>query len=177
MDTSSMVKAGLLAALAAVAAQIAIPLPFSPIPITLQVFVPLLAGAVLGPFYGTLSMVIYVLMGVIGLPVFAKGAAGLGVVIGPMGGYLFGFVAAALIVGIVVTKIGDTTGKLIVAMSAGVLVIYTLGVIQLTLISSLTPVQAILAGAAPFIVPDFIKAIIAATIARRIGFATARGDG
>ncbi|MHB8840794.1 MAG: biotin transporter BioY [Candidatus Aquicultor sp.] len=176
MDTSAMVKTGLLAALAAVAAQIAIPLPFSPVPITLQVFVPLLAGAVLGPFYGTLSMVIYVLMGAIGLPVFAKGAAGLGVVIGPMGGDLLGFIAAALIVGIIVTKIGNTTGKLIVAMSAGVLVIYVLGVIQLALISSLTPVQAILAGAAPFILPDFIKAVIAATIARRIGFATGRGD-
>ncbi len=174
MDTSAMVKTGLLAALAAVAAQIAIPLPFSPIPITLQVFVPLLAGAVLGPFYGTLSMVIYVLMGAIGLPVFAKGAAGFGVVIGPMGGYLFGFIAAALIVGIIITKIGNTTGKLILAMSAGVLVIYLLGVIQLAMISSLTPVQAILAGAAPFILPDLIKAVIAATVARRIGFAVGR---
>ncbi|NCO66039.1 MAG: BioY family transporter [Candidatus Aquicultor secundus] len=176
MNISAMVKAALLAALAAVAAQIAIPLPFSPVPITLQVFVPLLAGAVLGPFYGTLSMIIYVLMGAIGLPVFAKGAAGLGVVIGPMGGYLLGFIAAAFIVGIIVTKIGNTTGKLIIAMSAGVLIIYTLGVVQLALISRLTPVQAILAGAVPFIIPDFIKAVIAATIARRIGFATSGDD-
>jgi len=57
-----------------------------------------------------------------------------------------------------------------------VLIIYTLGVVQLALISRLTPVQAILAGAVPFIIPDFIKAVIAATIARRIGFATSGDD-
>lgn len=172
-----MVKVGLLAALAAVAAQIVIPLPFSPVPITLQVFVPLLAGAVLGPYYGALSMVIYMLLGAIGLPVFAKGAAGLGVIIGPLGGYLFGFIAAAFIVGIIVMKTGNTTGKLVIAMSSGVLAIYLLGVLQLALVSKLAPAQAILAGAAPFILPDLIKAVIAATIARRIGFATGTGEG
>jgi biotin transport system substrate-specific component len=117
-------------------------------------------------------MVIYILMGIIGLPVFAKGAAGLGVVIGPMGGYLIGFIAAAFIVGLIVNKSSGTTARLIIAMSAGVLVIYMLGVTQLALISRLTPAQAILMGAAPFILPDGIKAIVAAAIARRIGLAT-----
>ncbi|MEW5705527.1 MAG: biotin transporter BioY [Actinomycetota bacterium] len=172
MKTSALVKSALLAALTAVAAQIMIPQPFSSVPLTLQVFFPLLAGAVLGPVYGALSQIIYVLMGAIGLPVFAGGGSGIGSLIGPTGGYLFGFIIAAYVVGLITIKGKGSIANLVLAMSAGVLVIYVLGVFQLSIVSKMSILKAIVAGALPFIVFDFIKAFVAVVVARRIGLAT-----
>lgn len=170
MNTSIMVKTALIAALTAVASQVAIPL--GQIPITLQAFFPLLAGAVLGPVYGALSQIIYVLMGSIGLPVFAGGHSGFGVLVGPSGGYLFGFIAAAYIVGLIIVRGRSSALRVAMAMGIGVFTIYLLGVIQLAIVAKITIVQAIIAGAAPFILVDLIKAAVAAEVARRIGFAT-----
>ena len=177
MNTHLLVKAALIAALTAVAAQIMIPLPFSAVPITLQVFFPLLAGAVLGAGFGALSQVIYVLLGAIGLPVFAGGHSGPGVLIGPTGGYLFGFIASAFVVGIIVGKGKGTTARLAIAMISGIIAIYILGVVQLALVSRMSIPQAIIAGAVPFILPDLVKAAFAVVAARRIGLATDRQDG
>ncbi len=177
MKTSAMVKAALIAALTAATALVKINLPFTDVPLTLQVFFALLAGATLGPAYGAISMVVYVLMGVVGLPVFAGGTAGIGVLFGPTGGYLFGFIAAAYIVGLLVSKGRGTVAQLTLAMVAGVLVIYLLGVMQLAFVAKLTFPKAFLLGAAPFILPDIIKAFIATTVARRIGLAAERQAG
>jgi biotin transport system substrate-specific component len=92
-----MVYASMFGSLTAIGAYIMIPLP--PVPITFQTLFLNLAGALLGGYLGALSQVVYILLGVIGLPVFAGGKAGLGVLLGPTGGYLFGFVLAALVVG------------------------------------------------------------------------------
>ena len=81
--------------LVALTAQISIPLPFSPVPVTGQTLAVLLIGALLGSRRGALSLVAYLLAGLIGLPVFASGAAGPAYIMGPTGGYLVGFIAAA----------------------------------------------------------------------------------
>lgn len=177
MKTSAMVKAALIAALTAAAALVRINLPFTEVPLTLQVFFVLLAGAVLGPIYGALSMLVYVLMGAIGLPVFAGGATGIGVLIGPTGGYLFGFIAAAYVVGFLVSRKRKSTTQLALAMVAGVIVIYLFGILQLAFVTKITILKAILVGAAPFIIFDLVKAFVAATVARRIGLATERQSG
>jgi len=80
-------------------AQVSLPLPFTPVPITGQTFAVLLVGAVLGARRGAASLVLYLLEGSLGLPVFANGTNGLARLLGPTGGYLIGFVAAAWIVG------------------------------------------------------------------------------
>nr|WP_269848331.1 biotin transporter BioY [Methanosarcina horonobensis] len=96
-ELRKMVFASLFAALTAAGAYIQIPIPFSPVPVTLQVFFVLLAGSMLKSKWGSLSMVVYTLLGIAGLPVFAGGSSGLGVLLGPTGGYIFGFILAAFL--------------------------------------------------------------------------------
>jgi biotin transport system substrate-specific component len=95
-DLAPVVGASLLAGLAA---QIAIPLPFTPVPLTLQTLVVILASAALGARRGTLAMLLYLAQGAAGLPVFAGGRAGVAHLLGPTGGYLAGFLAAAAVAG------------------------------------------------------------------------------
>src|SRR3989339_566072 len=97
-----LVFAALFAALLAAVAWFKIPLPFTPVPITLQTLVVLLSGAVLGPYYGALSMILYVAVGALGLPVFAGGGSGIGALLGPTGGYLFSYFIAAFFIGKIV---------------------------------------------------------------------------
>src|SRR3989344_7330870 len=99
-----MVFAALFAALTAAVAWFKIPLPFTPVPITLQTLMVLLSGAMLGSYYGALAMIIYLIVGAIGLPVFAGGSSGIGVLLGPTGGYLFSYPIAAFITGKMLEK-------------------------------------------------------------------------
>lgn len=99
-----MVFAALFAALTAAVAWFKIPLPFTPVPITLQTLVVLLSGAMLGAYYGALSMIIYLVLGAIGLPVFAGGSSGIGALLGPTGGYLFSYPVAAFAIGKMLEK-------------------------------------------------------------------------
>ncbi|MBI2656788.1 biotin transporter BioY [Candidatus Woesearchaeota archaeon] len=99
-----MVFAALFAALTAAVAWFKIPLPFTPVPITLQTLMVLLSGAMLGPYYGALSMIIYLILGAIGLPVFAGGSSGVGALLGPTGGYLFSYPVAAFVIGYMLQK-------------------------------------------------------------------------
>ena len=99
-----MVFAALFAALTAAVAWFKIPLPFTPVPITLQTLVVLLSGAMLGSYYGALSMIIYLVVGAIGLPVFAGGSSGVGALLGPTGGYLFSYPIASFVIGKMLEK-------------------------------------------------------------------------
>lgn len=99
-----MVFAALFAALTAAVAWFKIPLPFTPVPITLQTLAVLLSGAMLGSYYGALSMIVYLALGAIGLPVFAGGSSGIGALLGPTGGYLFSYPIAAFAVGKMLEK-------------------------------------------------------------------------
>ncbi len=158
-----MVYASMFGALTAIGAYIIIPLP--PVPITLQTLFLNLAGALLGGYLGALSQVVYILLGVIGLPVFAGGKAGLGVLIGPTGGYLFGFVAAAFVVGkLIALRKKPGLVWTVVSMVAGMVIIYSLGVFQLTLVAKLSVEKAITVGALPFLPGDAVKIVLAALI-------------
>jgi len=171
LNVSLMAKAALIAALTAATAIVAIPI--GSVPVTLQVFFVLLAGLVLGPVYGALSMVVYILLGIVGLPVFAGGTAGIGVLVGPRGGYLFGFILAAIVVGAIgLGSRGESSiWRPAVAMGAGIVAIYVPGVAQLALVTGMSLTQAALAGAAPFIIFDVIKAVAATAVARKVGLA------
>lgn len=99
-----MVFSALFAALTGAVAWFRIPLPFTPVPITLQTLMVLLSGAMLGPYYGALSMIIYLMLGAIGLPVFAGGSSGVAALLGPTGGYLFSYPVAAFVIGYMLKK-------------------------------------------------------------------------
>ncbi len=164
-----MVFASLFAALTAAGAYIQIPMPFSPVPITLQVFFVLLAGSMLKSKWGGLSMIVYTLLGIAGLPVFAGGSSGVGVLLGPTGGYIVGFILAAYIIGKLSEKAENAAspGLLINAlnMSIGVLVIYACGISQLMLVAEIGPGTALALGVIPFLPGEIVKTAIAAYIA------------
>ena len=99
---ATLVLCGMMAALVAVLAWVSVPLPISPVPVTLQTLGVLLAGGLLGRLYGPVSVAVYVFVGLVGVPVFAGGASGIGELVGPRGGYLIGFVLAAFVMGLTV---------------------------------------------------------------------------
>lgn len=155
----------------ALAAQISIPLGFTPVPITGQTFAVLLAGGVLGARRGALSMGLYVALGAIGLPFYADGTGGWTAATGATAGYLVGFVVAALIVGAMADRGQDR--KLATSLPAfltGSLVIYGIGAgwlaydLGLPLTAAAGDPSAVAFGVAPFLVGDVAKALLAGVL-------------
>lgn len=149
-----LVVAGSL--LIAALAQIQIPLPFSPVPITLQTLGVFLVAGALGGKRGALSVALYVAEGAAGLPFFAGGLAGLAQLGGPRGGYLAGFVAAAAAIAWLLPRRGA-----LLALVAGQIAIYALGVGWLSTFMGLK--AAFIAGCLPFLVGDALKLAVAAS--------------
>lgn len=163
---SSITAVGIVAFAAAnaVAAQIAIPIPGTPVPFTLQPLAVVLAGLCLGPVAGAASMVLYLIAGAAGLPVFAPiGAPGVLRLIGPTGGYLLAAPAAALIAGLVARRFPMFAGRTLAAF-LGIATLYLGGVAQLELLTG-SLARAAAMGWAPFVLADLGKVVIAALIA------------
>jgi len=138
-----------------------IEIPLQPVPITGQTFAVLIVGALLGSRRGVASMLTYVLMGAVGLPVFAGGAAGLSRLAGPTGGYLAGFVVAAAVVGFLSRRGWDRRlGTTALAMALGTLVIYIFGTAWLSRFVGWG--QVLVTGVIPFLVGDALKLALAA---------------
>lgn len=167
LTTRGMIYASLFGALTAMGALISIPL--QPVPVTLQTMFLYLAGSLLGGSLGALSQVIYVILGAIGLPVFSGGKAGLGVFLGPTGGYLVGFIAGAFVTGKIVRFRRDTgLVWLVFAMLAGTAVVYALGVLQLVLVGKLSLEKAAAVGVLPFLPGDALKIAAASVITLKV---------
>ncbi|MGH2581596.1 MAG: biotin transporter BioY [Anaerolineales bacterium] len=148
-------------------AQLSIPLPFTPVPITGQTFAVLLVGMVLGSRRGALALAAYLAEGAAGLPVFAEMRSGIATLFGPTGGYLFGFVAAAWLVGWLAERGFDRSLlKTLAAMTLGNAVIYFFGVLWLSrFVDGFAGGQGALAlGMYPFLIGDAIKALLAAML-------------
>jgi biotin transport system substrate-specific component len=171
MDSSAhqlrwMIYASLMAALTAAGAYIAIPI--GPVPIVLQNLFVMLAGLLLGRRWGLISISVYLLAGAVGLPVFAGGTGGLGKFIGPTGGYLLGFAAAAFLIGAISER---GRGKVVVdvfAMIAGSLVIYLFGVAWLKVVTGMSLTKAVSIGMLPFLPGDTVKIVAAIPIAKTL---------
>lgn len=144
-------------------AQISIPLPFTPVPITGQTLTVLLTGAVLGSRRGALAVLTYLAQGFAGLPVFAGGKFGLATLFGPTGGYLLGFVVAAFVTGWLAERGWDRNFKTnALAMLAGNVVIYLVGLPWLAVFTGAN--QAIALGLLPFIPGDLLKLALATAL-------------
>ncbi|WP_295843452.1 biotin transporter BioY [uncultured Microbacterium sp.] len=140
------------------AALVTIPLPFTPVPITMSTFAVMLTGAVLGSGRGAMSAVFYLLIGAAGAPVFASGHSG---VFLPTFGYIVGFVFAAVVVGQLARRRADRrVGTTILLGALGTLVIYAFGVPWLAVSLGVDIGQAILLGVAPFLVGDALKILL-----------------
>lgn len=173
MKTAAMTRIALMAALTAIGAQISIPLPFTPVPFTLQVPMVVLAGLLLGVRYGALSQVVYLLVGAVGVPVFAQFSGGIGVLAGPTGGYLVSFPFAAAIAGLAAGAVLSSPRRRAVVSGTiygllGLVAIYAIGATWLGVQASLPPVAAITGGVLPFVPFDIVKVVIAALVAAAV---------
>ena len=149
--------------LTALAAQISIPIPGTPVPVTGQTFAVLLAAAAIGPVRGALAQVLYVGLALLGMPVLADHKSGASVVFGATGGYLVGFIIASVVVGLLARRgMSRTPVAVFISYVAGSAVIYFTGVLWLAHSLSLSIGTAISAGMTPFLVGDLLKALLAA---------------
>jgi biotin transport system substrate-specific component len=152
-------------ALTAASAQISIHVPGLTVPITGQTFAVLLSGAALGANRGGTAMLLYVALGMIGLPVFASGSHGTDVVFGATGGYLIGFLAAGWVVGrLAEARMDRTPVKALPLFVIGSVIIYAIGVPWLAVSAHMSLGTAISQGFTPFIGGDIIKALAAAAL-------------
>lgn len=146
----------------AAAAQVSLPLPFTPVPVTGQTFAVLLVGASLGAGRGMASLVLYVLVGIAGAPVYADGAHGWAVMSGATGGYLVGFVAAAAITGRLAERCWDRRfSSALAAMLTGNVVIYLVGLPWLAIVLDTGLERSLELGLYPFVPGDVLKLYLA----------------
>ncbi len=177
LNTRDMILVALMATLTTIGAYISIPL--GPVPFTLQTFFVMLSGMLLGSKKGALSMIVYVSMGLVGMPVFANGMSGLSIIAKPTFGYLLGFIIASYVIG----KLAEMTKEkenqkmwFTVIPFVGMFIIYLVGVPYLfmifnTLITPDSPINFVTAlkyGFTPFILIDSIKAVIAGIVAMAV---------
>lgn len=163
-----MTRAALMAAFTAVAAQITIPV--QPVPFTLQPLAVFLTGLLLGPRTGALAMGIYLLVGAVGVPVFAGFRGGLGVLFGTTGGYLLAYPLAAALTGMAAGTVAGASRRrgLVVGFLWGAVAlatVYAAGAVWLAVLANLSLRAALVAGVLPFVPLDLVKVVLAALVA------------
>jgi biotin transport system substrate-specific component len=172
--TKELVEIALFAALLCVIAPFTLPVPGSPVPLSLATFGVYLAALLLGAKQGVLCVLVYLLLGMVGLPVFSGFSGGIGVLLGPTGGYLGGYVPCAFLIGWMANAkcfekafSGRQFVKNSVAMILGTLVCYAFGTVWFLLVmsDSYTIVQALLVCVVPYIFFDMVKILAAAAVA------------
>lgn len=161
-----IVLASLMAALMAVGAYLHVPV--GPVPIVLTNLFVLLSGLLLGGRWGLVSVGVYLLIGSIGMPVFYGGKGGIAHVLGPTGGYLFGFALSAWVTGWISGRLRHSIPGGAIAVIVGVLVVYGVGVPWLKLMTGMSWDKAWLVGMLPFLIGDAVKAFVALVLARAV---------
>jgi biotin transport system substrate-specific component len=157
-----MIVTALFAAIIGILAQITIPLPL--VPITGQTLAIGLAATILGAKFGTISVILYILIGAAGIPVFAEMSAGLSVVVGPTGGFLVGFIPTSLFIGWMLEKTAYTFKYAMIANTIGMLITLCFGTTWLKVSAELSWTAAFMGGFVPFIFVGLIKAALASWI-------------
>ncbi len=163
-QVNGFIYSALFAALIAVLGLVSIPLPISPVPVTGQSLGIMLAGSILTPRQAGFSVLTFLLIGAVGVPVFAGLTGGIGILVGPRGGYLLGFLVGAIVVALLKgTKIN--TWRLGIAnLVGGILVVYSLGVLWLNFVTGMGLEKAFMVGALPYIPGDLFKVFVATVI-------------
>ena len=164
----NMVLCALFAALTAICSQLVIPI--GPVPINLATFVVFAAGAVLGSRLGAVSMAGWALMGTLGVPVFTMLRSGPGVLLGPTGGYIVGYIPAAFLTGLLVETFNQDNKSLpyLLAMAVGMITYFGLGTAWYVYSTNTPLLQALMVCVVPFLPGDFLKAGLATVVAKRL---------
>jgi biotin transport system substrate-specific component len=161
-----MLYASLFAALMAAGAYLAIPI--GPVPIVLQNMFVFLAGLLLGSRWGLASVAVYLLAGIVGLPVFAGGTGGIGRIFGPTGGFLLGYLPVVFLIGRMAERLPRRMVWDVAAMITGAMVLYACGVSWLAGVTGLPVGKALALGMAPFLPGDALKIAAAGMIVRAV---------
>lgn len=149
-------------------AYVAVPLPGTAVPMTLQPLVVLLAGALLGARMGAVALGTYVMIGAMGAPVFSNGHGGLPWLLGPTGGYLFAYPVAAFVTGWLAGGREGGVFRLLAGLVAGLAVIYLGGISQLAILTGGELSTLLAVGVLPFLAGDAVKVLIALVLARKL---------
>lgn len=136
------------------------------VPFTLQTFAVFVAAGLLGWKYGTISIVVYILLGAVGIPVFAGFSGGIGAIIGPTGGYIIGFIFTSLIVGLITKFFGKKIYVLIISMILGLAVCYLFGTLWFMFVSQMGFIESLMLCVVPFLIFDACKIVAASIIVR-----------
>jgi len=161
-----MVLSSLMAAFTAVGAYIHVPI--GPVPIVLSTLFVLLSGLLLGSRWGLVTMGLYLLVGAIGMPVFAGGKGGLAHFFGPTGGYLISYLLASWITGLISERSRGILILEILAVAIGSLAIYGLGIPWLKMVTQMSWRKTLMLGMVPFLIGDVVKASVALMLARAV---------
>lgn len=164
MKIRNMVFTALFAAVICAAAPFVIMLPFSPVPLSLATFVIYIAAASINWKTGTLAVVLYLLIGMIGLPVFSGFTGGVQKLVGPTGGFLIGYIPCALIIGLLVDKLEKKLWIYPVSMVLGTAVLYALGTAWFMISLKYTLAAALMACVVPFLIFDAVKIVLASVV-------------
>ena len=165
-NTYAMAVTALMTAVTCILAPLSIPI--GPVPISLTNFAIYLSLYLLDWKKGTISYILYLLLGLVGLPVFSGFTGGIGKLAGPTGGYIIGFIPMAIIAGIVIDKYTEKWLLCLLAMIVGTIVCYALGTAWLAYEAEMTFQAALMAGVIPFIIGDIAKMIVAIIVAPMI---------
>lgn len=166
--TNDYIRISFFSTLICISSYIIIPIPFSPVPVTAQSLAVMLTGSLLAPGHAFLTVFLFILLGFIGLPVFAGGGAGPGVLFGPTGGYLIGFLAGAMIISFLRGKNPGILQYGAANLIGGLFTVYAIGVPFLALATGMSLKSAFFAGVIPFITGDLMKVIMSTMIAWKL---------
>ncbi len=166
--TRTMVSVAVATAIICILAPLSISIPMSPVPISLAVFAIFIATYALGMKYGLLSVLLYLLLGFIGLPVFSKFMGGPSVLAGPTGGYIIGYLYIAFFTGLMIERFETKRTMHVIGMVLGTALCYLFGTSWLAYTTGLTFREALFAGVIPFIPADAVKIIIAILIGPKL---------
>lgn len=167
-STKQLTRIGLMTAIICIVGPFSIPIPLSPVPLSLTTLAIYLAIFVLGMKLGVCSCVLYLLLGVIGLPVFSGFSGGFSRLVGPTGGYLIGFLFLALIMGFFVEHFSENLPLILVGILLGTAVCYLFGALWLAKQTNLHLTTALAIGVLPYLPGDTIKIIIAVILGPKL---------
>lgn len=164
LKIKDMTYIALVAAVMCVIAPITIPLPFTPIPISMATFVVYITTIIIGKKRAVISILIYLLIGAVGVPVFSGYSGGVQKIASPTGGYLIGYIFCAFVIGWFVEKFENKMYMYAVGVAVGTLTCYTVGTVWLSYQAQLTFTEALIMGVIPYIPLDVLKMIIAVAV-------------
>lgn len=164
----NMALCGLFAAITAVLSQIAIPI--GPVPINLATFAVFCAGALLGSKLGSISLIVWAILGAFGVPVFSMFRGGLGTLLGPTGGYIIGYIPAAFVIGLVIEKFTKLNKfcTYLIAMFIGMCIYFFLGTLWYMFSTKSALWSALTVCVFPFLIGDFLKLFVATLISQKL---------